>query len=131
MKQIVLMIAMLTSVGTASAQGTERSDTARFMRECRQFSYYVSTTPLNKQIVDSLAVCQDTLIAHYRAIKPRLNEQQIEEYNRIKGRYTRRIIEYRGEKVGEGLQATGDSIVKATGRVGKAVGGFFKGIFER
>lgn len=132
MKKIVLLVVILMAVTTVGAQTTVcPKDTAQFMHECRQFDKFVTTTPFNKQVVDSLCVCQDTLIAHYRAVKPQLNDSQVEEYNRIKGRFTRRVIEYRGDKVGEGLQATGDSIAKAAGRVGKAVGGFFKGIFER
>lgn len=132
MKKIVLLVVTLMTVATMGAQTSVcPSDTARFMRECRQFDKFVAETPLNKQIVDSLCACQDTLIAHYRAVKPQLTDGQVEEYNRVKGRFTRRIIEYRGDKVGEGLQATGDSIAKAAGRVGKAVGGFFKGVFER
>jgi len=131
MKKIVSIIITLAAFATASAQCCEKCDTARFMRECRQFDQYVMTTPFNKSVIDSLTICQDTLIAHYRGIKPRLNDRQVEEYNRVKGRFTRRVVEYRGDKVGEGLQATGDSIAKAAGRVGKAVGGFFKGIFDR
>ena len=110
---------------------TQKSDTAQFMRERRQFSHYVMTTPVNKAIIDSLSVCQDTLMAHYHAIKPKLTEKQIEEYNLAKGRYARRVIEYKGEKVGDGLKATGDSIAKAAGKVGNVIGGYFKGIFGR
>jgi len=131
MKKIVSVIIALSAFVTVSGQNCEKRDTARFMRECRQFDKFVLTTPFNKTVVDSLTNCQDTLIAHYRAIKPCLNDKQVEEYNRVKGHFSRRVIEYRGDKVGEGLQATGDSIAKAAGRVGKAVGGFFKGIFER
>lgn len=131
MKKIVSIMIALAAVTTVSGQGYEKNDTARFMRECRQFDQFVRITPFDKAVVDSLTLCQDTLIAHYRAIKPHLNDQQVLEYNRVKGRFTRRLVEYRGDKVGEGLQATGDSIAKAAGRVGKAVGGFFKGVFER
>jgi hypothetical protein len=129
-KIVFILLALAVSV-TAMAQTTQKSDTAQFMRECRQFSLYVMKTPVNKAMIDSLAVCQDTLTAHYRAIKPRLTDSQVEEYNQAKGRYARCVIEYRGEKVGEGLQATGDSIYKAAGRVGKVIGGYFKGIFGR
>lgn len=131
MKQLILLALTLCSVQAVSARGAEQADTTRFMNECRQFDRYVAVTPFNKQIVDSLCICQDTLIAHYRVIKPQLNDRQVEEYNRIKGRFSRRVVEYRGEKVGDGLQATGDSIAKAAGRAGKAVGGFFKGIFGK
>ena len=129
MKRFLLLIVALSCLGQLSAQTTECQDTARFMKECRQFDRYVAVTPFSNSVIDSLSVCQDTLMAHYRVVKPRLTDLQVEEYNRIKGRYARRVLEYRGEKVGEGLQATGDSIAKAAGRVGKAVGGFFKGIF--
>lgn len=131
MKKIVLCAFAVALTAAANAQTAEKTDTARFMRECRQFDEYVAKTPFSKPVADSLAVCQDTLTAHYRAVRTRLTDKQVEEYNRIKGRYARRVIEYRGEKVGDGLQATGDSIAKAAGRVGKAVGGYFKGIFGR
>ena len=49
----------------------------------------------------------------------------------LKGRYTRKMLAYRGDRLGEGLEATGDSIAKATGRVGSAIGGFFKGLFKK
>ena len=137
MKRIVILMFSVAVMATANAQTTVKpqtvvkSDTAQFMRECRQFSLFVTNTPVNKAMIDSLAVCQDTLTAHYRAIKPQLTDKQVEEYNRAKGRYARCVIEYRGEKVGEGLQASGDSIAKAAGRVGKAIGGYFKGIFGK
>ena len=118
------------AAGAVDAQTVKR-DTTQFMKEIREFGRYADTAFLNKKVVDSLASRQDTLIAYYRAIKPRLSDNQVEEYNRIRGRYTKRIIEYRGERVGEGLQVTGDSIAAAAGRVGKSVGGFFKGLFER
>jgi hypothetical protein len=140
MKKIVLIVFALAALATVNAQGTgnnsniqvvQQPDTAQFMRECRQFSFYVLNAPINKVVLDSLSICQDTLMAHYRTIKPQLTDKQVEEYNRAKGRYARRVIEYRGEKVGEGLKATGDSIAKAAGRVGNAIGGYFKGIFGR
>lgn len=130
MKKIVILCFALMAVITVEAQTVKR-DTTQFMKEIREFGRYADTAFLNKKVVDSLASRQDTLIAYYRAIKPRLSDNQVEEYNRIRGRYTKRIIEYRGERVGEGLQVTGDSIAAAAGRVGKSVGGFFKGLFER
>lgn len=130
MKKIVVMCLALMAVSAMEAQTVKR-DTTQFMKEIRDFGRYADTAFLNKKVVDSLAARQDTLIASYRAIKPRLTDSQVEEYNRIRGRYTKRILEYRGERVGEGLQVTGDSIAAAAGRVGKSVGGFFKGLFER
>jgi hypothetical protein len=67
----------------------------------------------------------------YRKIKPQLTDGQVEEYNTLKGRYTKKMLEYRGNRLGEGIEATGDSIAKATGRVGSAIGGFFKGLFKK
>ena len=128
-KTVVLCFALLAANGLKAQ--TLKTDTAHFMKECRVFDRYVESAFLNKKIVDSLAVRQDTLIAHYRAIKPRLSDNQVEEYNRIRGRYTKRIIAYRGDRIGDGLQATGDSIASAAGRVGKSIGGFFKGVFEK
>lgn len=130
MKKIVFICLAMLAVSSVDAQ-TLKTDTARFMKEIREFGRFSDTAFLNKKVVDSLAMRQDTLIAHYRSIKPSLSDNQVEEYNRIRGCYTKRIIEYRGERVGEGLQVTGDSIAAAAGRVGKSVGGFFKGLFER
>ena len=45
--------------------------------------------------------------------------------------FTKKLLSYRGDRLGEGIEATGDSIAKATGRVGSAVGGFFKGLFKK
>lgn len=130
MKKIVFVCLALLSVGSMEAQ-TAKTDTTRFMKECRAFGRFVDVAFLNKKVVDSLAIRQDTIIAHYRAIKPRLSDKQVEEYNRIKGRYTKRILEYRATCVGDGLEVTGDSIAAAAGRVGKSVGGFFKGLFGK
>ena len=130
MKKIVFVCFALMAFSAVDAQTVKRY-TTHFMKEIRQFGRLSDTALLKKKVVDSLASRQDTLIAHYRAIKPRLSDNQVEEYNRIRGRYTKRILEYRGERVGDGLQATGDSIASAAGRVGKSVGGFFKGLFER
>ena len=130
MKKIVFVCFALIAFSAVDAQTVKR-DTTQFMKEIREFGRFSDTAFLNKKVVDSLASRQDTLFAHYRAIKPRLSDNQVEEYNRIRGRYTKRILEYRGERVGDGLQATGDSIASAAGRVGKSVGGFFKGLFER
>ena len=130
MKKIVVICFALLAVSGMEAQTVKR-DTTLFMKEIRDFGRFADSAFLNKKIVDSLAMRQDTLIAHYRAIKPQLTDSQVEEYNRIRGRYTRRIIEYRGDRIGDGLQVTGDSIAAAAGRVGKSVGGFFKGLFER
>jgi hypothetical protein len=130
MKKIVIICLALLAVGSIEAQ-TVKTDTTQFMKECREFGRFVEVAFLNKKVVDSLALRQDTIIAHYRAIKPRLTDKQVEEYNRIKGRYTKRIIEYRGDCIGDGLQVTGDSIASAAGRVGKSIGGFFKGLFGK
>lgn len=130
MKKIVIICLALMAVGSIEAQ-TVKTDTTQFMKECREFGRFVEVAFLNKKVVDSLALRQDTIIAHYRAIKPRLTDKQVEEYNRIKGRYTKRIIEYRGDCIGDGLQVTGDSIASAAGRVGKSIGGFFKGLFGK
>ena len=106
-------------------------DTLNFMNDYRKFvSFVVSKPSLTKPLADSLMARQDTLMHQYRALKPQLNESQIEEYNRLKGRYTKKLLEYRGDRFTDGLEATGDSISKAAGRAGKAVGGFFKGLFD-
>ena len=122
---------MLVCVGDSFAQ-QQVSDTLKFMNDYRKFvSFVVSQPSLTKPLADSLIARQDTLMHQYRILKPRLNDLQVEEYNRLKGRYTKKLLEYRGDRLTEGREATGDSISKAAGRAGKAVGGFFKGLFEQ
>lgn len=130
MRKILVIAMMLVFVGDSFAQ-QQVPDTMKFMNDYRKFvSFVVSQPSLTKPLTDSLIARQDTLMHQYRTLKPFLNDFQVEEYNRLKGRYTRKLIEYRGDRFTDGLEATGDSISKAAGRVGKAVGGFFKGLFE-
>ena len=115
-----------------NAQTTVKNDTLQFMTAYRQFAAFIEKQPaLTKPVADSLIARQDTLMKQYRKIKPQLTGMQVEEYNKLKGRFTKKLLSYRGDRLGEGLEATGDSIAKATGRVGNAVGGFFKGLFPK
>jgi hypothetical protein len=130
MKKVFIIFCMMLFMGEVHAQ-QQVLDTLRFMNDYRKFvSFVVSQPSLTKPVADSLIARQDTLMHQYRSLKPRLNDLQVEEYNRLKGRYTKKMLEYRGDRFTDGLEATGDSISKAAGRAGKAVGGFFKGLFE-
>ena len=130
MKKVLIIFGMLLLMSKTYAQ-QHVLDTLNFMNDYRKFvSFVVSQPSLTKPLADSLMARQDTLMHQYRALKPQLNESQIEEYNRLKGRYTKKLLEYRGDRFTDGLEATGDSISKAAGRAGKAVGGFFKGLFD-
>lgn len=130
MKKVLIIFCMMLFMGEVHAQ-QQVLDTLRFMNDYRKFvSFVVSQPSLTKPVADSLIARQDTLMHQYRSLKPRLNDLQVEEYNRLKGRYTKKMLEYRGDRFTDGLEATGDSISKAAGRAGKAVGGFFKGLFE-
>ena len=130
MKKVLIIFCMMLFMGEVYAQ-QQVSDTLRLMNDYRKFvSFVVSQPSLTKPVADSLIARQDTLMHQYRSLKPRLNDLQVEEYNRLKGRYTKKMLEYRGDRFTDGLEATGDSISKAAGRAGKAVGGFFKGLFE-
>ena len=139
MKKITILILALCALNV-NAQNARSSqiaqssqmDTLQFMTAYRQFAAFVEKQPvLTKPVADSLIVRQDTLMYQYRKIKPQLTSKQVEEYNMLKGRFTKKLLQYRGDRLGEGLEATGDSIAKATGRVGSAVGGFFKGLFSK
>lgn len=131
MKKILIIVSVLMFMGEAYAQ-QQTSDTLKFMNDYRKFvSFVISQPSLTKPLADSLIARQDTLMHQYRTLKPQLNDLQVEEYNRLKGRYTKKLLEYRGDRFTDGLEATGDSISKAAGRAGKAVGGFFKGLFEQ
>ena len=130
MKKVLIIFGMLLLMSKTYAQ-QHVSDTLNFMNDYRKFvSFVVSQPSLTKPLADSLMARQDTLMHQYRALKPQLNESQIEEYNRLKGRYTKKLLEYHGDRFTDGLEATGDSISKAAGRAGKAVSGFFKGLFD-
>ena len=129
MKKITITMMALMMLTTARA---EKNDTLQFMNAYRQFAAFVVAQPsLTKPLADSLIARQDTLMFQYRKIKHQLTDGQVEEYNTLKGRYTKKMLEYRGNRLGEGIEATGDSIAKATGRVGSAIGGFFKGLFKK
>lgn len=131
MKKILIIVVMLMFIGEAYAQ-KQVSDTLRFMNDYRKFvSFVISQPSLSKPLADSLIARQDTLMFQYRVLKPKLNDMQVEEYNLLKGRYTKKMLEYRGDRFSDSLEATGDSISKAAGRAGKAIGGFFKGLFEQ
>ena len=131
MKKILIIVTVLMFMGEAYAQ-QQTSDTLKFMNDYRKFvSFVISQPSLKKPLADSLIARQDTLMHQYRTLKPQLNDLQVEEYNRLKGRYTKKLLEYRGDRFTDSLEATGDSISKAAGRAGKAVGGFFKGLFEQ
>ena len=145
MKKITILILALCAlnVNAQNAKKTQRiqssqqtqnakNDTLQFMTAYRQFAAFVEKQPaFTKSVADSLIVRQDSLMHQYRRIKPQLTGKQVEEYNTLKGRFTKKLLQYRGDRLGEGLEATGDSIAKATGRVGSAVGGFFKGLFSK
>ena len=132
MKKISITIIALMTLTVVNAQNTQKNDTLQFMTAYRQFAAFVEKQPsLTKPVADSLIARQDTLMHLYRKVKPQLSNAQVEEYNNLKGRYTKKLLAYRGDRLGEGLEATGDSIAKATGRVGSAVGGFFKGLFSK
>lgn len=131
MKKILTIVSMLMLMGEAYAQQPV-SDTLKFMNDYRKFvSFVVSQPSLSRPVADSLIARQDTLMHQYRVLKPRLNDLQVEEYNRLKGCYTKKLLEYRGDRFTDSLEATGDSISKTAGRAGKAIGGFFKGLFEQ
>ena len=131
MKKFLTIVSMLMLMGEAYAQQPV-SDTLKFMNDYRKFvSFVVSQPSLLRPLADSLIARQDTLMHQYRVLKPQLNDLQVEEYNRLKGRYTKKLLEYRGDRFTDSLEAAGDSISKTAGRAGKAIGGFFKGLFEQ
>lgn len=132
MKKISITIIALMTLTVVSAQNPQKNDTLQFMTAYRQFAAFIEKQPsLNKSVADSLIARQDTLMHLYRKVKPQLTNKQVEEYNTLKGRYTKKLLSYRGDRLSEGLEATGDSIAKATERVGSAVGGFFKGLLKK
>ena len=131
MKKFLTIVSMLMLMDEAYAQQPV-SDTLKFMNDYRKFvSFVVSQPLLSRPLADSLIARQDTLMHQYRVLKPQLNDLQVEEYNRLKGRYTKKLLEYRGDRFTDSLEAAGDSISKTAGRAGKAIGGFFKGLFEQ
>ena len=132
MKKIAMTMIALMAMTAVSAQNTQKNDTLQFMTAYRQFAAFVVAQPsMTKHMADSLMARQDTLKIQYRKVKPQLTNRQVEEYNTLKGRFTKKMLEYRGNRVTDGIEATGDSIANAAERVGSAVGGFFKGVFKK
>ena len=128
-KKLSITLFACATLLTANAQ---KSDTLKFMNDYRQFAgFVISQNSLTKPLADSLMARQDTLMKQYHKVKPQLTDHQVEEYNMLKGRYTKKILEYRGEGLSDGIEAAGDSIGKTANRVGKAVGGFFKGLIKK
>ena len=124
------MMTLFLTLGMTLGVQAQKSDTLQFMNSYRSFVSIVESQPqLNIHMVDSLSARQEELRTIYHQVKPQLNNAQVEEYNRLKGRFTKRMMAYHGDKIAEGVQLSADSIAKAASRAGKAIGGFFNGLF--
>ena len=125
-----IMMTLFLTLGMTLGVQAQKSDTLQFMNSYRSFVSVVESQPqLNRHMVDSLSARQEELRTIYHQVKPQLNNAQVEEYNRLKGRFTKRMMAYHGDKIAEGVQLSADSIAKAASRAGKAIGGFFNGLF--
>ena len=125
-----IMMTLFFTLGMTLGVQAQKSDTLQFMNSYRSFVSFVESQPqLNRHMVDSLSARQEELRTIYHQVKPQLNNAQVEEYNRLKGRFTKRMMAYHGDKIAEGVQLSADSIAKAASRAGKAIGGFFNGLF--
>lgn len=125
-----IMMTLFLTLGMTLGVQAQKSDTLQFMNSYRSFVSFVESQPqLNRHMVDSLSARQEELRTIYHQVKPQLNNAQVEEYNRLKGRFTKRMMAYHGDKIAEGVQLSADSIGKAASRAGKAIGGFFNGLF--
>ena len=123
---------MTAAFALHGAQAQQVADTARFMNSYRMFVDSVEhTRMIDKKIGDSLAARYDTMVVRYRQVKPALTDAQVQEYNTLKGRYLKRMLRYRQNRFSDDLEIAGDSIVNAAGRTGKAVKGFFDGLFGK
>ena len=130
MKRLFLL--MTAAFVLHGAQAQQVADTARFMNSYRMFVDSVEhTRMIDKKIGDSLAARYDTMVVRYRQVKPALTDAQVQEYNTLKGRYLKRMLRYRQNRFSDDLEIAGDSIVTAAGRTGKAVKGFFDGLFGK
>lgn len=124
------LITLFLTIGMTLGAQAQEADTLKFMNSYRSFVNYVESQPqLNKTQIDSLKARQEELRTIYHQVKPQLNNAQVGEYNRLKGRYAKRMMAYYGDRVAEGAQLSADSISKAANRAGKAIGGFFNGLF--
>ena len=124
------MMTLFLTLGMTLGVQAQKSDTLQFMNSYRSFVSFVESQPqLNRHMVDSLSARQEELRTISHQVKPQLNNAQVEEYNRLKGRFTKRMMAYHGDKIAEGVQLSADSIAKAASRAGKAIGGFFNGLF--
>ena len=126
MKRLFLLMTAAFVLHVAQAQ--QVADTARFMNSYRMF---VDSVEHTRKIGDSLAARYDTMVVRYRQVKPALTDAQVQEYNTLKGRYLKRMLRYRQNRFSDDLEIAGDSIVNAAGRTGKAVKGFFDGLFGK
>lgn len=125
------LMTLFLALGMTLGAQAQKADTLQFMNSYRSFVGYVESQPqLNKSQIDSLAARQDSLRTIYHQVKPKLNNAQVGEYNRLKGRYTKRMMAHYGDRIAEGAQVSADSISKAASRAGKAIGGFFNGLFS-
>ena len=125
-----IMMTLFLTLGMTLGVQAQKSDTLQFMNSYRSLVSFVESQPqLNRHMVDSLSARQEELRTIYHQVKPQLNNAQVEEYNRLKGRFTKRMMAYHGDKIAEGVQLSADSIAKAASRAGKAIGGFFNGLF--
>ena len=124
------LITLFLTIGMTLGAQAQEADTLKFMNSYRSFVNYVDSLPqLNKHQIDSLKARQEVLRDIYHQVKPKLTDAQVGEYNRLKGRYAKRMMAYYGDRVAEGAQLSADSISKAANRAGKAIGGFFNGLF--
>lgn len=131
MRRLFLMMTAVLVLQSAQAQ-QQVADTARFMNAYRAFVDSVEHTKMiDKRIGDSLAVRYDSMVVRYRQVKPQLSDLQVQEYNTLKGRYLKRMLRYRQNRFTDDLEIAGDSIVNKAGRTGKAVKGFFEGLFGK
>lgn len=125
------LMTLFLALGMTLGVQAQETDTLQFMNSYRSFVGYVESQPqLNKSQVDSLAARQEELRTIYHQVKPQLSNAQVEEYNRLKGRYTKRMMAHYGDRIADGAQVSADSISKAASRAGKAIGGFFNGLFS-
>lgn len=129
MKKVIMMMLLSVSL-QMPAQNVQKPDTAKFMNQYRSFVGMVDRdNVISKGNYARIDSAYHMLTNQYRQIKPYLSDAQVGEYNTLKGRYTRRLMQYRGDRVASGLEATGDTLMRKTSRARKAVGGWLDGLF--
>ena len=128
MKKSILVITMMLVAFTAQAQDKEK-----FLNEFKTFvtSFAAMENPTATQL-DSIKIKYDRFRREYPQIyKPLFSNEEIKEYNEYKGKYTKQIASFYGNKTIDAIDSTATRVGKSVKRTSSQVSGFMKGLFKK